>query len=124
MNEQFPTGSPLRGDYVPEGYTKLPNGAKCRCPRMWQSPSGEYYCCNGKGSEEEANSADPIRLVSSKSSESEIAAKLKSLAAVKLAELCLIMDQAFKEGLAIQFDGIVMQYGAHVVVNLRVVKVY
>lgn len=30
---------------MPAGYLKLPDGARCKCPKMWQD-GPDFYCCN------------------------------------------------------------------------------
>jgi hypothetical protein len=30
---------------VPDGYSKLPVGAVCKCPKMWRDKNGGHWCC-------------------------------------------------------------------------------
>lgn len=30
---------------VPDGYSKLPHGAVCECPKRWRDANGDHWCC-------------------------------------------------------------------------------
>lgn len=32
----------------PEGYSKLPDGVRCRCLKLWLDPDGIFWCCRSE----------------------------------------------------------------------------
>lgn len=63
-----PMRVPIRGDdgsdvqIVPPGYTPLPDGTICKCPKMWRSERGEHWCCNAGTASPDALQARVTRL--------------------------------------------------------------
>ena len=37
--------SPHKRNTPPAGYTRLAEGARCRCPKLWSDGAGGHYCC-------------------------------------------------------------------------------